>query len=139
MTKATIYYVLAILAVGAPDQAAFMADEACAEVLEAKPLKYDIKTYLGYANSVREKANILSDLGIYVLCNHLTYAVTSLVDNGNWTPHKVELTLWTYNMAHRVLKQPELLEPNENKSTGEKKGAKRSHEIETKNHKKHKA
>nr|XP_006637149.2 PREDICTED: uncharacterized protein LOC102689074 [Lepisosteus oculatus] len=92
----------AVLAAGAPDQAAFMADESVESVPGLTPIQYTGKHYALYLAKVSERARALN-------------RVDSRQD---WTPHSVELCLWTWAVGQKL--QPSLMEGI---STGEKRPA----------------
>ncbi|XP_052262992.1 uncharacterized protein LOC127866488 isoform X2 [Dreissena polymorpha] len=76
----------AVLAAGSPQNAAFMADECLLAFPGLQPIKYDLPFYMAYIDKVKP------------ICKQLNK------DNpdAGWTPHKVELTLWTYQMIHAL-------------------------------------
>ncbi|XP_052789524.1 uncharacterized protein LOC128223995 isoform X1 [Mya arenaria] len=76
----------AILAAGAPAKAAFMADESMAMFPGLQPIKYDLAFYKTYMK-------------------HVTQLVKQLNKEGpdiGWTAHKVELTLWTFQICRTL-------------------------------------
>jgi hypothetical protein len=81
----------AVLAAGAPHLAPFMADECLWAMPDVDSLDYTIKEYMSYVE-------------------HVNGCVGRINENGesNWTPHKVELAVWTYYILHDL--KPELLE-----------------------------
>lgn len=83
----------AVLAVGAPEVAAFMSDEAVSSVPGLPALQYTLKHYLLYLRQVQERATALNG------------GSTS----GLWTPHRVETALWTWAVGQKLC--PHLL-PN---------------------------
>nr|XP_020032069.1 uncharacterized protein LOC109694499 isoform X2 [Castor canadensis] len=76
----------AVLAVGAPEVAAFMSDEAVAGVPGLPALQYTLKHYLLYLSQVRERAAALSQASA----------------SGLWTPHLVETALWTWVVGQKL-------------------------------------
>jgi len=76
----------AILAAGSPDQAPFMADESVTSIPSITVLKYDLNCYLHYAEQVKEAASALQEKD----------------PDFQWSPHKCELTLWTYVMMEKL-------------------------------------
>ncbi|KAJ8284165.1 hypothetical protein COCON_G00030150 [Conger conger] len=82
----------AVLAAGAPEQAAFMADEAVESIPNLKPIQYTVKHYSLYLQSVKER----------------TQALNQADADQDWTPHKVELCLWAWDVASQL--QPSLLQ-----------------------------
>ncbi|CAJ0940936.1 unnamed protein product [Ranitomeya imitator] len=81
----------AVLSAGAPDMAAFMADEAVESVPGLSPVQYNAKHYLRYLGALQRKAEALSN-----------------ASDEEWTPHRVELCLWTWKVAQKLC--PKLLE-----------------------------
>ncbi|KAJ8399820.1 hypothetical protein AAFF_G00405500 [Aldrovandia affinis] len=82
----------AVLAAGAPEQAAFMADEAVESIPSLKPIQYTAKHYSLYLQRVEER----------------TQALNKVDNEQDWTPHKVELCLWAWAVASQL--QPSLLQ-----------------------------
>ncbi|XP_063077641.1 uncharacterized protein zgc:112496 isoform X2 [Engraulis encrasicolus] len=81
----------AVLAAGAGDEAAFMADESVESIPELRPVQYTAKHYRLYLDKITQKTKHLNT-----------------VDSGkDWTPHKVELCLWAWAVANKL--QPSLL------------------------------
>ncbi|XP_001497177.1 uncharacterized protein [Equus przewalskii] len=81
----------AVLAAGAPEEAAFMSDEAVAAVPGLPVLQYTLKHYMLYLSRVRERASALSRGSA----------------SGPWTPHQVETALWTWVAGQKLC--PDLL------------------------------
>ncbi|XP_007055905.2 uncharacterized protein LOC102947292 [Chelonia mydas] len=82
----------AILAAGAPEAVAFMADEAMESIPGLTPIRYTLKHYILY-------------LGKIQLCvKKLNQVDTEKV----WTPHRVEMCLWAWAMAQKLC--PSLLQ-----------------------------
>lgn len=50
----------AVLAAGAPEQAAFMADEAVESIPSLKPIQYTVKHYSLYLQRVKERTQALN-------------------------------------------------------------------------------
>lgn len=97
----------AVLVTGAPQDAAFMADEAVESIPGLVPIKYTLKHYILYLDKVRECAEQLS--------------TSDLVND--WTPHKVEQCLWAWAVAQKV--KPSLIKniiTSQNKPSNEEKG-----------------
>ncbi|KPP72998.1 hypothetical protein Z043_107946 [Scleropages formosus] len=82
----------AVLTAGAPELAAFMADEAMETIPGLKPIQYTAKHYSLYLQSVVECTNTLNKVD----CEQ------------DWTPHRVELCLWAWAVASQL--QPSLLQ-----------------------------
>lgn len=78
----------AIITAAAPDRAAYMADECLAAVPEIEGIDYTLQEYLE-------------------MLKHIKNAVTRLGGTGEWTPHQVELALWTHNIL--LTHKPDLL------------------------------
>lgn len=71
----------AILTAYCPEKYAFMADEAVSSVLSGK-IDYTMKYYLTFLDKITKKAKELSKK-----------------DTNTWTPHDVELALWTHKIS----------------------------------------
>ncbi|XP_023943445.1 uncharacterized protein LOC112049682 [Bicyclus anynana] len=83
----------ALLAAACPDTAPFMADECIQAIPEMEGSDYTAKEYLNFVKHIRN------------VCDRLNKE-----QNGcgkKWSPHMVELTLWTHNIVSDL--QPELL------------------------------
>lgn len=80
----------AVLAAGAPELAPFMADECLLAMPDMEGIDYTMKEYMKLVEKTRECVDRLNSQG------------------GSWTPHKVELAVWTHYVARDV--KPELLE-----------------------------
>ncbi|XP_071782845.1 uncharacterized protein LOC139932832 [Centroberyx gerrardi] len=76
----------AVLAAGAPEQAAFMSDEAVESVPGLKPVQYTAKHYALYLGKVVER----------------TKALNKVDPQQDWTPHRVELCLWAWAVANQL-------------------------------------
>ncbi|KAL2078262.1 hypothetical protein ACEWY4_025947 [Coilia grayii] len=81
----------AVLAAGAGEEVAFMADESVESVPELCPVQYTAKHYRLYLDKITQKTKQLN-------------AVDSKQD---WIPHRVELCLWAWAVASKL--QPSLL------------------------------
>ncbi|XP_062589644.1 uncharacterized protein LOC134251277 [Saccostrea cucullata] len=68
----------AVLTAGAPEQAAFMADESMQALPGLQPLQYTTGFYLQYMDQIKQLMKMLQK------------------GDKDWTAHKVELTLWTF-------------------------------------------
>lgn len=97
----------AVLAAGAPELVGFMADEAVESVPGLSPIQYNIKHYLRYLEELRRKSEALSK-----------------DSEEEWTPHRVELCLWTWKVAQKLC--PKLLESLEDEEERPAKKLKRS-------------
>ncbi|CAD7094017.1 unnamed protein product [Hermetia illucens] len=83
----------ALLAAAAPDSAPFMADECLMAIPEIEGIDYTTKEYLNFVQHIQSTVERL---------NSEKDSVTS------WSPHRVELALWTHFVASDL--KPELLE-----------------------------
>nr|XP_033818445.1 uncharacterized protein LOC117368823 [Geotrypetes seraphini] len=82
----------AVLAAGAPEEVAFMADEAVESVTDLNPVQYTLKHYSLYLNKIRGCVRKLKK-----------------ADPGTgWTPHRVEKSLWAFAIAQKLC--PSLLD-----------------------------
>ncbi|KAL6489119.1 hypothetical protein MHYP_G00028600 [Metynnis hypsauchen] len=82
----------AVLAAGAPGEAAFMADEAVESIADLRPVQYTAKHYSLFLQKILHKTDQLNKVD----------------SEQDWTPHKVELCLWAWAVASQI--QPSLLE-----------------------------
>ncbi|XP_048722191.2 uncharacterized protein LOC125643513 isoform X1 [Caretta caretta] len=82
----------AILAAGAPESAAFMADEAMESIPGLTPIQYTLKHYILY-------------LGKIQLC---VKKLNQVDTEKAWTPHRVEMCLWAWAVAQKLC--PSLLQ-----------------------------
>eukprot|EP00057_Strongylocentrotus_purpuratus_P019301 XP_011673775.1 PREDICTED: uncharacterized protein LOC105442854 [Strongylocentrotus purpuratus] len=99
----------AVLAAGAPEHAPFMADESMLAIPGQSPLAYTEAAYKRYNAEVQDCVKRLKKED----------------PSGEWTPHKVELALWTHYMACKL--DPSLLASKtgpskKRKSTGDGEG-----------------
>ncbi|XP_067317161.1 uncharacterized protein [Anolis sagrei] len=76
----------AILTAGAPDTAAFMADEVLESIPGLSPVQYTLKHYLLYLDKIQSCAEKLNKADT----------------EKTWTPHGVELCLWAWAVADRL-------------------------------------
>ncbi|XP_068964301.1 uncharacterized protein [Petaurus breviceps papuanus] len=76
----------AILAAGAPETIAFMADEAVAAVPDLPVLQYTLKHYILYLDKIRACAKRLNQVDVA----------------SEWTPHQIEMCLWTWTVAQKL-------------------------------------
>ncbi|KAL1130459.1 hypothetical protein AAG570_011707 [Ranatra chinensis] len=91
----------ALLAAAAPDQAPFMADECLMAIPEIEGIDYTTKEYLNFVAHIQTAVQRLN---------------SQIVDcNSSWSPHRVELALWTHFVASEL--QPELLDSIPNGTT----------------------
>lgn len=82
----------AILAAAFPDDVPYMADESMLSTPGIEATDYTLAEYLNYAEHIKVCADRLRKLD----------------PKSNWTPHKVELTLWTHYLAREL--KPSILE-----------------------------
>merc|ERR1712038_146324 len=81
----------AVLAAGAPHLAPFMADECLWAMPDVDSLDYTIKEYMSYIEHMKACSERINENGA-----------------SNWTPHRVELAVWTFYILHDL--KPELLQ-----------------------------
>uniref|UniRef100_A0A8C7L9Y5 Zgc:112496 n=1 Tax=Oncorhynchus kisutch TaxID=8019 RepID=A0A8C7L9Y5_ONCKI len=74
----------AVLAPGAPEQAAFMANKAVESVPGLRPFQYTARHYALYLNKMLVKIRSI------------------LNSDQEWTPHRVELCLWPWAVANQL-------------------------------------
>lgn len=88
----------ALLAAAAPEKAPFMADECLMAIPEIEGIDYTTKEYLNFVTHIQNTVERLN----------------KETSNGWWSPHRVELALWTHYVASEL--KPELLDgiPNGN-------------------------
>lgn len=92
----------ALLSAAAPENAPFMADECLKAIPEIEGIDYTTKEYLNFVQHIQSTVERLN----------------KQISNGkSWSPHKVELALWTHYVASEL--KPELLDgiPTENGNT----------------------
>ncbi|XP_030256984.1 uncharacterized protein LOC115571634 [Sparus aurata] len=75
----------AVLAAGAPEQTAFMSDEAMESVPGLKPIQYTAKHYALYLGKMVERTEKLNKVD----------------PQKDWTPHRLELCLWAMTIAEQ--------------------------------------
>uniref|UniRef100_A0A8C5WK64 Uncharacterized protein n=1 Tax=Leptobrachium leishanense TaxID=445787 RepID=A0A8C5WK64_9ANUR len=75
----------AVLAAGAPELTAFMADEAVESIPGLTPVQYTSKHYLRFLEALRQKA-----------------ATLSKASGDTWSPHRLELCLWAWKVAQKL-------------------------------------
>jgi len=80
----------AVLAAGCPEMAPYMADEVLLSMEETEELDYTMKEYWKLVAKVQRCVDRLNQQG------------------GSWTPHQVELAVWTHYVAQEL--KPELLD-----------------------------
>lgn len=83
----------ALLAAAAPDSAPFMADECLMAIPEIEGIDYTTKEYLNFVQHIQTTVQRLN---------------SEKDSNSSWSPHRVELALWTHFVACDL--KPELLE-----------------------------
>ncbi|XP_046434164.1 cell wall integrity and stress response component 4 [Neodiprion virginianus] len=83
----------ALLAAASPENAPFMADECLMAIPEIEGIDYTTKEYLNFVQHIQTTVERLN----------------KQISNGkSWSPHRVELALWTHYVASEL--QPELLD-----------------------------
>ncbi|GBL86448.1 hypothetical protein AVEN_164604-1 [Araneus ventricosus] len=82
----------AILTAAFPDDVPYMADESMLSTPGIEATDYTLAEYINFSEHMKACAERLRNLD----------------PKGNWTPHKVELTLWTHYIARDL--KPEILE-----------------------------
>lgn len=103
-----------ILAACVPEKCCFFADEVAYAIPSLTSLKYTAAEY-ELLNS--EMVNCAKRLN----CDSQKDQEANSAINEKWTPHKVEITVWTHNILHQY--KPELLLCAEGKrNTNEKEG-----------------
>merc|ERR1711953_455807 len=81
----------AVLAAGAPHMAPFMADECLLSMPDVEGLDYTMREYMRFVDYVKACVERLNSQG-----------------GTTWTPHTVELAVWTHSICYDL--SPELLE-----------------------------
>lgn len=81
----------AVLAAGAPHMAPFMADECLLAMPDVEGLDYTMREYMRFVDYVKACVERLNSQG-----------------GTTWTPHTVELAVWTHSICYDL--SPELLE-----------------------------
>lgn len=79
----------ALLAAASPETAAFMADECLMAIPEIEGIDYTTKEYLKFSQHIRNTCDRLNK-------PTSTSATSPHADTITWTPHKVELAVWTH-------------------------------------------
>ncbi|CAH1284204.1 unnamed protein product [Diabrotica balteata] len=87
----------ALLAAACPDSAPFMADECLMAIPDIEGIDYTTKEYLKFANHIKSVAERLNKAA----------EESQRSDAVRWSPHKVELALWTHYVVSEH--KPELL------------------------------
>lgn len=80
------------MAAASPETAPFMADECLMAIPDIEGIDYTTKEYLKFANHIKlavERLNKIDDKAVV------------------WSPHKVELAIWTHHVVTKH--KPELL------------------------------
>lgn len=75
----------AVLAAGAPEQAAFMSDEAMESIPGLIPIQYTAKHYILYLTKMLERTKNLNKVD----CQQ------------DWTPQRIEQCLWAFNISNK--------------------------------------
>lgn len=87
----------ALLAAACPESAPFMADECLMAIPDIEGIDYTTKEYLKFANHINSVAERLNKAA----------AESKRAEAVVWSPHKVELALWTHYVVNEH--KPELL------------------------------
>ncbi|RZC41976.1 uncharacterized protein BDFB_005535 [Asbolus verrucosus] len=87
----------ALLAAACPESAPFMADECLLAIPDIEGIDYTTKEYLKFVNHIQAVAERLNK----------TAKESNRPEAVIWSPHKVELALWTHYVVSDI--QPELL------------------------------
>merc|ERR1712241_1233533 len=90
----------AVLAAMAPELAPFMADEMLLSMPDVEGIDYTMKEYMRMVEKTKECVDRLNAQG------------------GEWTPHKVEMAVWTFYVLREF--KPEVLEDLPGADTGNK-------------------
>ncbi|XP_011302507.1 uncharacterized protein Amun [Fopius arisanus] len=83
----------ALLAAASPENAPFMADECLMAIPEIEGIDYTTKEYLNFVQHIQTTVERLNK---------------QTTNGKSWSPHRVELALWTHYVASEL--KPELLE-----------------------------
>ncbi|XP_073974557.1 protein amun [Rhodnius prolixus] len=106
----------ALLAAAAPEMAPFMADECLMAIPEIEGIDYTTKEYLNFVTHIQNAVQRLNSENSNGTC---------------WSPHRVELALWTHYVASEL--QPELLDSIPNGTTSHSNGSEKTLESESSN------
>lgn len=87
----------ALLAAACPESAPFMADECLMAIPDIEGIDYTAREYLNFVKHIRSKSDKLNKLA----------DENKGPDAFVWTPHKVELAIWTHSVISDM--KPELL------------------------------
>ena len=81
----------------APELAPFMADECLLSMPEVEGIDYTMKEYIKLVEKTKECVERLNAQGEYwVVQCYWDNQLTVCPPGGDWTPHKVELTVWSF-------------------------------------------
>ncbi|KAK0083423.1 hypothetical protein PV325_008808 [Microctonus aethiopoides] len=83
----------ALLAAASPENAPFMADECLMAIPEIEGIDYTTKEYLNFVQHIQTTVERLNK---------------QTINGKSWSPHRVELALWTHYVASEM--KPELLD-----------------------------
>lgn len=75
----------AVLAAGAPEQAAFMSDEAMESIPGLTPIQYTVKHYILYVAKMLEQTEKLNKVDL----------------EQDWTPQQLEQCLWAFSISNK--------------------------------------
>ena len=78
----------------APELAPFMADECLLSMPEVEGIDYTMKEYIKLVEKTKECVERLNAQG--ETCYWFTVTSLRSVVGGDWTPHKVEMTVWSF-------------------------------------------
>ena len=93
----------------APELAPFMADELLLSMPEVEGLDYTMKEYMKLVEKTKECVDRLNAQGKKPIINRQEKEnPTLLFPGGEWTPHKVEMAVWTYYVLREF--KPEVLD-----------------------------
>ncbi|XP_052870498.1 uncharacterized protein LOC128276071 [Anopheles cruzii] len=109
----------ALLAAAAPETAPFMADECLMAIPEIEGIDYTTREYMNFVKHIRTTTDRLNRE-----CHPLEQEGEDADASGaslkphekKWSPHRVELALWTHYVASEL--QPDLLENIPEESAG---------------------
>ncbi|KAL3274411.1 hypothetical protein HHI36_015803 [Cryptolaemus montrouzieri] len=87
----------ALLAAACPEMAPFMADECLMAIPDIEGIDYTAREYLNFVKHIKSKADRLNKIA----------SENKRPDAVEWTPHKIELALWTHSVVSEL--KPELL------------------------------
>ncbi|XP_055549069.1 probable serine/threonine-protein kinase mps1 [Wyeomyia smithii] len=106
----------ALLAAAAPETAPFMADECLMAIPEIEGIDYTTREYMNFVQHIQSTTDRLNEEVHGPVSSSNTDGSNDEDDSSNdtpkiekkWSPHNVELALWTHYVAREL--QPELLD-----------------------------